>query len=513
MQYLLYSAFLSIWLIALLPKKLLAQSILRRPNQGQAEAGFIGTTAGRTPFWLRSNQYGTIPYNSPSGTFRIGLASSYDTTRTKFDMGYGLDVVANVSTPYNFPPTQPVLLQQAYLKARFGIFEGYVGRRREFFGLADTLLTSGSYSWSGNALPVPKIQIGIPAFTPIGFTKGWVSVMGTFAHGWLGGNYVKHTFLHQKSIFFRLGKTRSTFRAYGGINHAAVWGGVSPELVKTGLVSSERLPASFRDYLLVITGFRTGSQSLIPVDPSLTDFDLTNRIGNHLGSIDVALEVDLRRHSLFIYRQNPYDTGALFYLTSISDGLNGIRLQSNNPKAFVKNVLVEFLNTTSQGGAEFVFDDPQRRGKVNYFNNAQFRDGWSYKGQSIGTPLIPPFYTSNGSIPLGVFTLNNRVEAWHLGISGTFPANFSWLRHTPDYIVKLTFSRNYGIYDAPYIIPLNQFSMLTQLAIPLQGHGRLGQSLNGIDVISRFGIDIGDLYPINAGLYLGIRSTIRGQAN
>ena len=237
-----------------------AQSaVLRSPNQYQVEAGTYLSTSGQTPFWLRANQYGSVPYYTPSATLRAGLSSEYDTSRHRFDLGYGIDVIANgVNYPGNLPPTSPVILQQAYVKARFGIFEAYAGRRREIFGLVDTLLTSGSYSWSGNALPIPKIQISIPRFTPIKFTKGWVAVMGTFAHGWMGAApYVQHAFLHQKSLFFRLGKAQSTFRAYGGINHDVVWGGVNPQLAALGVIKSERLPASFQDYLLVVSGLRT----------------------------------------------------------------------------------------------------------------------------------------------------------------------------------------------------------------------------------------------------------------
>jgi hypothetical protein len=486
--------------------RLIAQTpVVRAPDSYQIEAGTILSTSSKTPFWLRANQYGSVPYNAPSATVRVGLSADYDTTRQKFDIGYGADLVVNGSTNVDFSPTQTVLLQQAYVKVRYGILEAYAGRRREIFGLVDTLLTSGSYTWSGNALPVPKIQIGIPRYTPIGLTNGWLSVMGTFAHGWLGGTYVRHAFVHQKSLFFRVGKSHTTFRAYGGINHDVVWGGVSPELVGTGLVKSEQLPASFRDYLLVVSGLRTGSQTLIPIDKNLTDFDITNRIGNHLGSIDVALEIDMRRHSLFLYRQNPFDSGALFYLTSIADGLNGIRLRNHTPNALFQNLLFEFLNTASQGGPEFVIEDPFRRGKVNYFNNAQFRDGWAYQRQTLGTPFIVPHYDINGRTSFGGYTINNRVNAWHVGASGTLPIQARWLKQSPQYVTKLSLSHNLGTYDTPYPEPLNQFSMLLQVSAAVQAQGGLRGLFDGTELIGRLAIDAGGLYQPGIGFYLGVR--------
>jgi hypothetical protein len=492
--------------VLLLSSRLHAQSaLLRAPGEYHAEVGAYVSGNGQTPFWLRVNQYGAVPQVAPTVTARIGLETAFDTSRRKFDIGYGLDVVANGMATTDFPPSNNLILQQAYIRARWGIFEGYVGRRREVFGLMDTLLTTGSYAWSGTALPVPKIQIGIPNFTPIKFTNGWVSIMGTFAHGWLGGRFVRHTFLHQKSFFARIGKPHSTFKAYGGINHAVVWGGISESLLNSGLVTSEYLPSSFNDYLLVVTGFRTGDQSLIPVRKDLTDFDLTNRIGNHLGSVDVGLEIDLRRHSLFLYRQNPYDSGTLFYLTSIADGLNGIRLRANNPDALVHNVLFEFLNTTSQGGPEFVIDDPQRRGKVDYFNNAQFRDGWSYQRLPLGTPLISPTLTATGQTPFGAFTFNNRVQATHLAASGTLPFAPLWLKRRATYLTKLTYSRNFGTYNAPFDLPLTQFSALAQLMVPLSVHSGWGQAFDGTEVITRVAFDTGSLYPTNLGVYIGFR--------
>lgn len=65
-----------------------------------------------------------------------------------------------------------MIVPEAYLKARWGIFELSGGRRREIVGLLDTTLSTGSYAWSGNALPIPKIQLEIRDYAPIGFTKG-----------------------------------------------------------------------------------------------------------------------------------------------------------------------------------------------------------------------------------------------------------------------------------------------------------------------------------------------------
>lgn len=418
----------------------------QRSWQTLVETGTYVPFSGQTTFWLRANEYGIVPFQQPAATLRLGTTLDYDSLRLfthRLTTGGGIRVAGNAG---NAGKGGSWLLPEAYVKARLGIVEAYVGRRQEMLGLADSTLSTGSYAWSGNALPVPKIQLEIRSFTPIGLTNGFVSVKGSFAHGWLGGRFVQHTLLHQKSLYVRLGKPKSRLKAYGGLNHQVMWGGNSDELVTIGMTLSSRLPSTFHDYLSVVSGLRSVTSGII--DPTIyTDFDLTNRVGNHLGSVDMALELTTSRFTFYAYRQNPYETGALFYGTSLADGLNGFRIRSNDPHTFVQQLLFEYLNTTSQGGAEFIISDPQRRGRVDYFNHAQFRNGWSYQGMGLGTPFITPVLSSTGDLPYGTFTLNNRVQVWHLGIAGNLTKSVpEWLAGPVTYQSKFSFSRNVGTY-------------------------------------------------------------------
>ncbi|MBD2705105.1 capsule assembly Wzi family protein [Spirosoma sp. BT702] len=483
----------------------IAQTI-RQPSLYSVEAGTYLSSSTDTPFWLRANQYGTVPNESPLATFRAGIYSSYDSSRhstgrwknSVFDVSYGINVVAN-ATSNLLPYEKNVLLPEAYVKVRRGIFEAYIGRVREKFGLADSTLSTGSYPWSGNAMPAPKIQVSIPVFTPIGFTKGWVSIQGTFAHGYLDARgYIQRKMLHQKSLYLRIGRPTDVIRVFGGINHQAVWGGQAsdPTGIPGTIPVGGKLPTGLVNYFYVLTTLNSGRTDT----NQYTYFDLTNRVGNHLGSVDAAIEIDLVRHMLYIYRQNIYEDGSLFYLINIADGLNGIRLRRNDPKAIFRDILFEVLNTTSQGGPEFIIDDPDRRGKDDYFNHQQYRDGWSYRSHTIGTPFIPPALGPQNQYPYGIFSSNNRVLVFHLGMAGVLPIEGSLLSGPISYQTKLSLSQNYGTYDIPYKPIRTQFSGVASIVVPLSVFG-------GIDLTASLAADAGTLYKSGIGTFLSIRKS------
>ncbi|WP_373511125.1 hypothetical protein [Persicitalea sp.] len=109
---------------------------------------------------------------------------------------------------------------------RYGAFELYAGHRREIVGLVDTTLTAGSYIWSGNALPVPKVQLSIPDYTPVLFKNKILAVKGQYSHGWFGsGDSTRNYYLHQTALYVRLGKPSWRFRMHGGFNPPGPMGG------------------------------------------------------------------------------------------------------------------------------------------------------------------------------------------------------------------------------------------------------------------------------------------------
>lgn len=462
----------------------------QRVTDYHVEAGGMGSS-DRTPFWLRANQYGTVPLQTPFLRLDARIYAKYRSadsshSRPMADWGYGANVVVNAGQINQF------LLPEAYVKGRLGAFELYAGRRRELVGLVDTLLTTGAYIWSGNALPIPKVQFGLPSFTPIPFTKGILSVMGIVSHGWFenANRLVKGSYLHQKYGYGRLGKPTWPFRLYGGFNHHVIWAGAAPPgVLGSSLSVNGQLPSTLKYFPAVVLGTRG-----TPVDQVVTTFE-DNRIGNHLGSVDLAADVNIGRWNAYVYRQFMYDDGSLFYGTNLADGLNGLRLKNRDQPTgaafFLRQITVEYLFTGSQGGEEFVILVDERRGRDNYFNHGQFVDGWVYFGRAIGTPFLTPEREITPNNGIGI--ANNRVSVAHLGLSGL-------LFDTVDLTTRLSVSRNAGTYGGPYLTIPTQFSGLLTASMPLNWLG--GTVLNG-----SVAVDVGGLLPKSIGAYVGLRKT------
>lgn len=453
---------------------------LQKPVKYALESA-IFLSNGKTPFWQRANQYGIVPSNSPFLTLRPSLETDYkkDSTgrnRHLFGWGAGVDVVAN------FGSNTQLLLPQAYVKFHVGKFEIWGGRRREVFGLvADSSLTTGAYSWSGNALPMSKIQWNTLGFVEIPFTNKNISFSSSFSHGWFGnlaispgyGTRTNDTYLHQKTLFLRLGKPTNKVRLYGGVVHNAMWGN-EDKIWNDGL-------KGWRGFVGVLGGESWAS----------------SRVGNHLGSIDFGFDVKGKNWHTTFMRQNIYEAGALYWLRAIPDGLNSlsfVRINAKNrsSKLVLNKILIEFLHTTNQGGdvSDFVLGI---FGREDYFNHYLYQQGWSYRSKVIGTPFISRANEAKPTLPANTNSNNTRVYVWHLGATGAYK---SW-----NMISKFSLSQNWGNYGA------GSFE-----GKPLQLSGILEASkpvhlLNGSELKVGLSFDVGQLYYNSLGLYIGIKKS------
>ena len=139
------------------------------------EAQAIVSDAGVTPFWMRSLQYGSVPMENPGLVLRAWNGKGYN-LKKKYDWKYEVEATGWTGKQNDF------WLTQAYISGRWRKWELWAGRRKEVYGLGDTTMTAGFYAWSGNAMPMPKVQLGTRDY--LNFAKGWLGIHMTYSHGW-----------------------------------------------------------------------------------------------------------------------------------------------------------------------------------------------------------------------------------------------------------------------------------------------------------------------------------------
>jgi len=457
----------------------------------------VETTGGYTspdhvPFWLRSNQFGSIPLDNASLSFIGNVRKDYNNKKQGiFDWGASIVGRANIGNKSNFT------LVEGYGKLRIGIFELRAGRTKEIIGLCDTSLSSGAFAVSGNALGIPKVQIGIPEFYSLPFFDKLFAFKGTFAHGWVGETPVRmlnrtivnlKTYLHQKTFYGRFGQPDWKWKLYGGFNHHAYWGSESKYYGDNYTLSD------LQCYFYVITGKAYG-----------TDAFSASKIGNQLGSIDLGFDYNFQNARLYGYHQFFYDIGALYHLANLRDGLNGISLtntRKDKNRTFIwKKVLLEFMYSKNQAGEFWSPVTPS--GDENYYNNDQYIEGWSYQGIGSGTPFICTSDATREGLPSNPrdYFINNRVIALHFGFEGSLK---NW-----NFVLKESFSLNYGTYGTgkeghsiglihyPPLYGLfperNQFSSYLETNKAFRNHTNFG-------IVGAF--DVGDLYYNSYGLLI-----------
>lgn len=436
-----------------------------------------GSSSNYMPFWGHTNQNGVIPLNGNFASGQWGIYKIYNRNNPRsFQWSGGVELVTN------YEQSGKIFLTDFYAAGKLGPVEFLAGQKKNITGLMDTTLTSGSLSVSGNARPYPRIQISIQDFFPLGFTNDWVAIKFSYSDGMLSGSninygstsYVNHTYFHQKTFYFKLGKSHDYLHIFGGINHQVIWGGEKKISPVSNLSTME-------SYWLAITG-KTNQYK---------------KIGDHFGTFDLGLEWKGAKWSYYGYRQNIYETSSLFKITHLKDGLNGMRIKRNKPavsttaKFILNSFLFEFVSTKDQINNSpifglAIFD------KADYLNSVIYANGWSYKGRVIGTPLISDKDITNNNLPetSTQFSNNNRVRAYHTGFEGTF------LRTS--LMLKCTYSQNSGTYLSPFDVNKNQFS------VALTAEKNVTKRHN-LSILACVSTDVGKLYPNSNSILIGVR--------
>jgi hypothetical protein len=414
-------------------------SSAQSPIHFQVEAQGIATTDQHVPLWMRARQGGAAPVSGLSGSLLGQVRKDYDTTRKKaVDWGVAFEGRANVGKE-----ATELIVVQANAKLRLGMFEIRAGRWRRQVGLTDTLLSSGAFATSDNALGIPQVHLAIPEFYPLPFTNGWFSIKGAISHGWVGKVKIDNfywvdqaeTNYHHKQLYGRLGNPGGRLAVYAGFNHQAFWGN------ERSIFGPSFNLNTWQSYQSVLYGRNWAG----------------SKVGNHAGSLDFGLGIRLRNSDLLAYRQFFYEAGGLAHFANVLDGLNGIsltnRTRRERQKQFLwEKIAVEILYSGDQGGK--LTNPSSPTGAENYYNHYVYENGWSYKGRLLGNPLFTPVSEARqGQVSANQHIISNRLLAFHGGFTSSF--GHSRLK------VLATFSRNYGTFATSgeaYRLPFHNIS-------------------------------------------------------
>jgi hypothetical protein len=437
----------------------------------------LGTTNGEIPFWLRTNKFGAIPVSGVSATIRAQAYKIYDKEKD-FDWSYGLNGQAIAGRK------SKLTLVEAFITTRYKGLELRVGRSKDIIGIQDSTLSSGSFSVSGNALGIPKVELSMPEYVSLPIFDKFIAIKGKFSYGIMGTepiskrsyifNNEAFTQIHQKSFYVQLGRTDSKLKLSGGFNHNVQWGDERNFFTNWGL---SNLSTAFK----AVTG-GTHKQS---------------KVGNHGGSIDQKIEYRLKNTTIEAYHQFFYEVGGLAHLNNIKDGLFGVVLKnhkvdvdkfSSSQSSFKWNkFLIEVFASKSQGGE--LDAPPSPSGDEDYYNNYLYLNGWRYKGENIGNNFITNKKYIRKELPSRPHEShgNNRIYLLHLGAD----VNVGNI----NVISMLSFSRNFGtyatspignatggvreIFPGPFFYPVSQFSGFLQLNKQLKNNLKVGVILAG----------------------------------
>ena len=434
-------------------------------------------TGDAVPLWMRAGQYGSNPYQGTSFAALAHYVKPYrqDSARD-IDWGVGIQLRADVGSVSDFR------VIEAYAKLKLKMFEIRAGRSRMISGLTDTTLSSGSHTISGTALGIPQVSLSLPDYS-FPLFDSLISIKGSLAQGFMGDvptNYsnkrdILPGYFHQKSAHVRIGKPGWKTRfIFGGV-HQVFW------VDGKSLVGPSYELSQMQTLWYVMTGknyiYKPGST-------------FTTNVGNHLGSIDLGLELTGKSSRTLIYHQVLYESENSFKQGSFNDGLTGISITNTAPadgKGFrLQKAVVEYYRTANQA-----YNAARPANHDNYYNHEFIMNGNSYLGQSLGNPFITSDANMLPTLPRGnnpYFFHNTRVKVFHVGLEATVDKAF--LRS------RTSFSNNMGLWEiVNKFKPVNSMSMSLEAGMPLK---------KGWQLRAMVAMDNGGLLPNSTGGMLSV---------
>ena len=429
----------------------------------------------KTPLWLNANKYGLSSLDKTNGYIRgtVVRPLQADSAR-RWAVGYCLDLAA----PLNY--TSNVVVQQAYVEARWlhGVLTA--GAKQYPMELKNQTLSSGSQTLGINARPVPQVRLALPEYWKLPIGRGWLHLKGHVAYGMMTDDswqhsftgkhtkYADHVLYHSKAGYLKIGNEYSSFPVSIelGLEMASQFGGNPYQVADDGTMV--QVPTD--------KGLKSFWNAFIPGGQDASDGVYGNKEGNVLGSWLMRINYDhelwrfsvygdhfFEDHSqMFLLDYNGYGEGdewnvwkkRRYFRYAVRDMMLGAEFNLKYG-TWLRNIVFEYIYTKYQSGP-YNHDRTQNisdhvAGVDDYYNHSVYT-GWQHWGQVMGNPLFrSPIYNTDGNINVR----DNRFWALHLGVSGK-PAE------RLDYRLLGTYQVGWGTYDMPFTRKHHNISFLTE---------------------------------------------------
>ncbi|WP_243346218.1 capsule assembly Wzi family protein [Parabacteroides sp. FAFU027] len=430
---------------------------------------------GQSPFWFTNNRQGISTLKNENDYLKAGLFREMNDT-SKFDYQLGLDIVEAQNYPSSF------FIQQLYGDIRYKKFIFSLGSKERWGILKNPELSSGGLSWSGNARPIPQARLETNGYLSYPWLlNNQLKVNAALSYGIFSdyqfikrtaGSSINNVFYHNKTLILQYDIPQTQWSTSIGLESHSQFGGYRKDL---------------KQFLLITIQAQGDSKS--------SKEDKLYMIGSSRGSWHIMPTYHTNNYNLSVYLENFFEDFSGMAKQNRLDGIWGLEYKRTDKKQGISGIVLEYLQTTDQSGPVnwVIHDHPgtqllaeSPKGNDGYYKS-EFNGIWAHWGMINGNPLLTSSIYNNYS----TVVFNNRVKAFHFGISALF--NKEWSTK-----IISTYTRGWGTYDKPFNDITNDYMSLVELHYtPLK--------LKNWRLTIAGALDRGDLYGNNTGISLKLR--------
>lgn len=414
------------------------------------ETGGVLKSGDHVSQLLVYNNHGIIaPFNN-AAYLREKMLYSLNSLNGFF-LNAGSDIV-EYSSSSNSYYSNNIHVQQLFLDAGFKKLICSIGTKEEEPMLVNYELSSGNMVWSENSRPIPRIKLGTTDYVAIPGTNKWLNFYFDISYGrQMDGTYnkdnyskncnyrynplIENAYFHRKNLFIKT-KANALVSATLGLEHIAQFG---------GKVNSEENDVSFSDISNVLFAKKASND------------DITYC---YIGAIDGRIDVHASKWTLSAYSQFYVDAihskpnGSKFIQRNGNDGLYGLEWKNKSHDAAIAEVVLEYLETTNQGGVVSIdmtsYDGTLYNNTSCSYYNDDYYGAWANYGLTNGNTLFKsPIY--NDDHYLGYES--TLVKAVNFGVIGNITPKLS-------YKLRLNTTESWGEPFAYFSKKQRDFSML-----------------------------------------------------